>query len=72
MFFTAEPPSEVRFDEEKYNKFNNFFNWTYTYRRNADVQRLYGHRMKTFNAVSKGSEVVSSIIEKKTKLAVNK
>nr|CAB3247561.1 alpha-(1,3)-fucosyltransferase 6 [Phallusia mammillata] len=47
-----------------------FFNWTWTYRLDADVYRGYGYRGKVIDAVAKGTKAIDDVIKKKRKLAV--
>ena len=71
IFWTAEPPSQIFWSREKYAMFDNFFNWTYTYRQDAEVQRLYGFRKQIIDSVSKGTRVIDSLFKEKTELAVS-
>lgn len=66
IFWTAEPPSQIFWSREKYTSLDNFFNWTYTYRHDADVQGLYGFRKQMIDAVPKGTKAVDSLLKKKT------
>ncbi|XP_076823058.1 4-galactosyl-N-acetylglucosaminide 3-alpha-L-fucosyltransferase 9-like isoform X1 [Clavelina lepadiformis] len=75
IFWNAETPGAVR--KELSNAGTDvalfesgFFNWSMTYRTDADVYWGYGYRGDLLNYVSRGKDAVDIIIKSKKKLAV--
>ena len=71
MWWSAEGPSVLRLDGIKLGGYDGFFNWTWTYRRDADVLRNYGYRGDLLKSVEKGKDAIDKIIAKKKRLAVS-
>ena len=51
---------------------NGFFNWTMTYRRDADIHKPYGVMHDIYEDVSKGKRAVDKILAKKMDFAVSR
>nr|XP_002125006.1 alpha-(1,3)-fucosyltransferase 6-like [Ciona intestinalis] len=68
IWWCAEAPAI--FGRNALREFDGFFNWTWTYKRDADVQRLYGSRREILNFVTKGNQAVDKIISHKKKMAL--
>ena len=70
LWWTAENPAVLGAEgSDKWDAFDNFFNWTWTYRRDADVQWYYGYRGYALG-LPRGKKVVDDIIASKKKLAI--
>ena len=72
MWWSAENPAILKMETNDGNAFDNFFNWTETYRRDADVRFNYGCRRDFINTLPRGKKVVDDIIAAKKKLAVRR
>ena len=70
VWWSAEPPGILLEEGRDLEEFDNFFNWTWTYRRSSDVTRYYGNVAKTLSRIRRGKEAVDEIISSKTNLAV--
>ncbi|CAK8690889.1 unnamed protein product [Clavelina lepadiformis] len=70
VWWSAEGPAVLRLEGVNMEGFDGFFNWTWTYRRDADVARNYGYRGNVINTIAKGKKAVDKEIAEKTGLAV--
>jgi len=67
IFQTQEPPRNFRMSFRQWNK---LFNWTMTYRRDADIPHLYGmFRSLGRNAVSRKSNITEKWVTKNVTIA---
>ena len=72
MWWSAENPAVLATTKEKnWKAFDNFFNWTWTYRRDAEILAKYGYRDDVISKLPRGKKVVDDIISSKKKLAVS-
>ena len=71
IWWSMETPSIVELGGKDLRFFDNFFNWTWTYRRDSDVVGSYGQRSGVIKNLNKGRKVVDQIIANKKKLAVS-
>ena len=70
IWWSAENPAVLAIEKpDNWDAFDNFFNWTWTYRRDADVLRNYGYRGNLLR-LPRGKKVVDDIIASKKKLAI--
>ncbi|XP_002128300.3 4-galactosyl-N-acetylglucosaminide 3-alpha-L-fucosyltransferase FUT6 [Ciona intestinalis] len=70
VWWSAEGPGILQMEGRDLREFDGgFFNWTWTYRQNADVFRGYGYRGYILDFVPKGKQVVDEILKHKTKTA---
>ena len=69
VWWSAENPAVLGTIHENWDAFDNFFNWTLTYRRDAEILGGYGYR---YNAIGlkRGKKAVDDIIASKKKLAI--
>ena len=72
MWFSEESPWVVRWYSGRHLKEydNGFFNWTMTYRRDADIYNPYSSMHDLYEILPKGKQVVKKILAKKTGIAV--
>ena len=74
VWFCEESPWVVRWhtgkDLTQYN--NGFFNWTMTYRRDADIHKPYGVMHDIYEDLSKGKQAVDKILDKKVDFAISR
>lgn len=69
VFFTLESPDTdwiLRGNDGRYGKYNNFFNWTMTYRTDSDIHIPYG---KVVSSIRQTSKDLSLISNNKSKIA---
>ena len=71
VWWSAENPVILRNGNHYLKTFNNFFNWSLTYRRDSDVMGLYGYRGFAIAGMPRGKEAIDEEIRKKKKLAVS-
>ena len=70
LWWSAENPAVLLAENsDNWSAYDNFFNWTWTYRRDADVLRNYGYRANAIG-LPRGTKVVDDIIASKKKLAI--
>lgn len=74
VWWSAENPvsvsNELNLPPQAFEVFDGFFNKTMTYRHDADIFWGYGTQLGLMKSLPRGKEVVDSIINKKTKLAL--
>ncbi|XP_076804975.1 alpha-(1,3)-fucosyltransferase 7-like [Clavelina lepadiformis] len=70
VWWSLEGPAVLQLEGVNLPAFDGFFNWTMTYRRDADVIQRYGYRGDILNSVTKGKKAVDDVIAAKTSLAV--
>ncbi|XP_076805862.1 4-galactosyl-N-acetylglucosaminide 3-alpha-L-fucosyltransferase FUT6-like [Clavelina lepadiformis] len=58
VWWSAEGPAVLRLEGVNMEGFDGFFNWTWTYRRDADAPRSYGYRGNVINGIKKGKKAV--------------
>nr|CAH04970.1 alpha3-fucosyltransferase [Ciona savignyi] len=61
VWWSAEGPAILQMEGVDLPPFNGFFNWTWTYRQDADVFRGYGYRGYMLNTVKRGKKAVDDI-----------
>ena len=66
-----ESPGNVLTHGYDPKNFDNFYNYTSSHRRDADIFTPYGSRERLIKAVEFGKERVNEIIQMKSKLAVS-
>ncbi|CAK8684333.1 unnamed protein product [Clavelina lepadiformis] len=69
VWWSLEGPAVLQLEGVNLPAFDGFFNWTMTYRRDADVIQRYGYRGDILNSVTKGKKAVDDVIAAKTSLA---
>ena len=67
---SMESPGNVLTHGYDPRNYDNFFNYTRSHRRDADIFTPYGSREGLINQVQFGKEQVNKIIKMKSKLAV--
>ncbi|CAK8680310.1 unnamed protein product [Clavelina lepadiformis] len=70
VWWSGEAPPVLQNENYQLDVFDGFFNWTWTYRRDADVLRNYGYRGDLLKSVEKGKDAIDKIIAKKKRLAI--
>uniref|UniRef100_H2YSA2 Fucosyltransferase n=1 Tax=Ciona savignyi TaxID=51511 RepID=H2YSA2_CIOSA len=66
VWWSAEGPAVLRIIGVDLTPFNGFFNWTWTYRQDADVFRGYGYRGYMLNTLKRGKKAVDDILAHKS------
>uniref|UniRef100_H2Y7B4 Fucosyltransferase n=1 Tax=Ciona savignyi TaxID=51511 RepID=H2Y7B4_CIOSA len=69
VWWTAESPT-YGYNRKDLDRYENFFNWTWTYKQNAEGHRGYGNRAIALSAVKRGKLVVDQIVASKDKMAM--
>uniref|UniRef100_H2Z620 Fucosyltransferase n=1 Tax=Ciona savignyi TaxID=51511 RepID=H2Z620_CIOSA len=68
VFWNAEPSAS--FGKNGLTEFDNFFNWTWTYKWSSDAFRGYGTRDWALASVKRGKLAVDEIVASKDKMAM--
>uniref|UniRef100_H2YSD0 Fucosyltransferase n=1 Tax=Ciona savignyi TaxID=51511 RepID=H2YSD0_CIOSA len=61
VWWSAEGPAILQMEGVDLTPFNGFFNWTWTYRQDADVFRGYGYRGYMLDTVKRGKKAMWSV-----------
>ena len=69
VWWSAENPAVLGTIHENWDAFDNFFNWTYSYRRDSEALYNYGNRANAIG-LKRGKKAVDDIIASKKKLAI--
>ena len=71
IWWTAESPGSFVFMKHNLDDYDNFFNWTMTYRRDSDVTAPYNTAHDLYKTIEMGQNAIDDIISKKEKLSVS-
>jgi len=70
IWWTAESPGSFVFMKHNLDDYDNFFNWTMTYRRDSDVTAPYFTTNDLLKSIEMGQSAIDDIISKKEKLSI--
>ena len=70
-WISMESPGNILSNGYDLRNYDNFFNYTSSHRRDADIFIPYGSREQLIDEVQFGKEQVNKIVKMKSKLAVS-